>query len=237
MSPSRRTALVAGLLYLVTVATSIPALILKEPVLSDPGLIDRGGDIALAWAGMLEIVMAAACVGTAIVLLPVLRPTSPTSGIGFLSARTIEAGLVLLGVIAMLALPALDAAARTGASGDTLRAVHDGAFLLGPGLIPAANGLLLGSALYRSRLVPRVLPILAFIGAPLLIASAMATLFGAIDQVSGLAGAAALPIAVWEIGLGLWLTLRGFSAPRPPATTGPAHPAPHRRSHPPLPAG
>ena len=237
MNPSRRTALIAGLLYLLTVATSIPALILKEPVLSDPSLIDSGGAAELAWAGALEVVMAAACVGTAVVLLPVLRRTSEVAGLGFLAARTIEAGLVMLGVVAMLALPALDAAARSGAPGDALRAVHDGAFLLGPRLIPAANGLLLGVALYRSRLVPRALPVLAFAGAPLLLASAAATLFGAVDQVSGLAGAAALPIAAWEIGLGLWLTVKGFSAPRHPAAmTGPARPAPRRRPHPPRPA-
>ncbi len=80
-------------------------------------------------------------------------------------------------------------------------------------MIPAVNVLLLGSALYRARLVPRVLPLLGLIGAPLLVASAMATMFGVFGQVSALAGLAALPIAVWEIGLGLWLTIRGLRRP------------------------
>lgn len=211
MNPSRRTALLAGILYLLTVATSIPALALKEPVLTDPTLLDAGGGLALSAAAALEVVMAAACVGTAVVLYPVLRRVSEGAALGFVAARIVEAGLVMTGVIGMLSLTALPDDERTGALADVLRAVHDGAFLLGPGLIPAVNGLLLGYVLFRARLVPRVLPVLAFIGAPLLIASAGATLFGAVDQVSGVAGAAALPIAAWEIGLGLWLTFRGFS--------------------------
>ncbi|WP_223624129.1 DUF4386 domain-containing protein [Microbacterium sp. EST19A] len=210
MNPSRRTALLAGILYLLTVATSIPALALKEPVLTDPALLDAGGGPALSAAAALEVVMAVACVGTAVVLYPVLRRVSDGAALGFVAARIVEAGLVMAGVIGMLSLTALPTEERTGTLADVLRAVHDSAFLFGPGLIPAVNGLLLGYVLLRARLVPRVLPVLAFIGAPLLVTSAGATLFGAVDQVSGLAGAAALPIAAWEIGLGLWLTFRGF---------------------------
>jgi hypothetical protein len=39
-------------------------------------------------------------------------------------------------------------------------------FLLSQSLMPMVNDLLLGFLLYQSRLVPRVLPLLAFIGAP-----------------------------------------------------------------------
>ena len=61
-----------------------------------------------------------------------------------------------------------------------------GLFLLGQSLLPVVNALLLGSLMYRSRLVPRVLPLLGFIGAPLLVAADAATLFGLIDRVSAL---------------------------------------------------
>lgn len=94
--------------------------------------------------------------------------------------------------------------------GEALIGLHDWAFLIGPGLIPAVNALLLAPPLYRSRLVPRVLPMLGLVGAPLLIGSVIATLLGLVDQVSPLAGLAALPIAAWEIGLGLWLVAKGF---------------------------
>jgi hypothetical protein len=42
--------------------------------------------------------------------------------------------------------------------------------------MPGINALLLGYLLYRSGLVPRLIPVLGLIGAPLLIASAIAAL-------------------------------------------------------------
>jgi hypothetical protein len=80
------------------------------------------------------------------------------------------------------------------------------------------NGVLLGSLLYQSRLVPRWLPILGFIGAVLLVASWFAILAGLIGAVSPVAAVAALPIAVWEFSLGVYLTIWGFRAS--PITAG-----------------
>ena len=78
--------------------------------------------------------------------------------------------------------------------------------------MPAINALCLATVLYRSRLVPRIIPTIGLVGAPILLASFAATLFGALDQVSGPALLLALPIAVWEFSLGVWLTVKGFNA-------------------------
>ena len=192
---------VAGALYLVTFATSIPALALKTPFLEgateDPA--------ALRWAVVLEIVLAIACVGTAVALLPILRHRHEALAVGFVASRTVEAGLILTGVLALLALTSIS----TASASPTLVAIHDQAFLLGPGVLPAVNALLLAPVLLRARLVPRIIPIVGLIGAPLLLASAGATMFGAVDQVSAIAGAAALPIALWEGSLGVWLLVKG----------------------------
>jgi hypothetical protein len=72
------------------------------------------------------------------------------------------------------------------------------------------NALLLGSLLYQSRLVPRILPLLGFIGAPLLAISFVATLFGFWTQVSPQSGLLTIPIAVWEFSLGVYLIVKGF---------------------------
>jgi hypothetical protein len=48
--------------------------------------------------------------------------------------------------------------------------------VLSQGLIPAANALLLGTLLYQYRLVPRVLPLIGFAGAALLVVSDAGTL-------------------------------------------------------------
>ena len=76
--------------------------------------------------------------------------------------------------------------------------------------MPALNALLLGSLLYQSRLVPRVLPLLGFIGAALLLVSDVAVLFGAWDRMSAPSGLLAIPIALWEFSLGVYLIVKGF---------------------------
>jgi hypothetical protein len=76
--------------------------------------------------------------------------------------------------------------------------------------MPAVNDLLLGYLLYKSRLVPRVLPVLAFIGAPLLLVSDAAVLFGVVERVSALPAIATLPVALFEFSLGVYLTVKGF---------------------------
>ncbi|WEK12446.1 MAG: DUF4386 domain-containing protein [Candidatus Microbacterium phytovorans] len=194
----RRLARTAGILYLLTFATSIPALALKSPVLAGSTAADAA---TLARAGaLLEVVLAVACVGTAVALFPLLRRAVPALALGFVASRVLEAGLVLLGIAALLVVVTTGDPAAV--------ALHDAAFLLGPGLLPAVNALLLGTALLRTRLVPRLIPVVGLIGAPLLLVSAGATLLGVFDQVSPVAALLALPIAVWEFALGVWLTVR-----------------------------
>ena len=85
-------------------------------------------------------------------------------------------------------------------------------------------GVVSGYVMYRWRLVPRLIPTIGLIGAPLILASATGTLFGAWDQVSVLGGIGALPIAVWEFSLGVYLTAKVFRG------SGPA-PQPGARPH------
>ena len=123
--------------------------------------------------------------------------------------------MIFVGVFSLLAVVTLrQAGAGAGAlaTGQTLVGLHDWTFILGQSLIPAVNALLLGSLLYQSRLVPRILPVLGFIGAPLLVASTMATLFGVNEYGSAMSGLLALPIALWEFSLGVYLVVKGFRA-------------------------
>jgi hypothetical protein len=103
-----------------------------------------------------------------------------------------------------------------------LVAVRDWTFLLGPGLMPAFNAILLGWLLYRSRLVPRPIPLLGLIGAPLLISSAIGMMFGINDTTTVWAAVATLPIALWELALGLWMAIKGFSPDAPILSTSAA---------------
>ncbi|HNO16568.1 MAG TPA: DUF4386 domain-containing protein [Actinomycetota bacterium] len=202
MTRTRRLAFIAGALYLLTVVTSIPALALKDPVLADP---TSAGAAALQWAAALEFVLALACIGTAVALFPVLRRVDEATALGFVGSRTLEAAIIVMGVIAMLGVLV------AGPAAPALVSMHDWAFLLGPGTIPAVNALLLAPLLLRAGLVPRALPLMGLVGAPLLLAASVGTLFGIIDQVSPVGFLSALLIAAWEIGLGFWLVIKGFN--------------------------
>ena len=213
MDSMRKTALWAGALYLLTFV-SIPTLALYGPV-KEPGYIaGPGPDTGALVGGILELIVGLACIGTAVALYPVVKRQNEGVAMGFVGARVLEAATIFIGVASLWTIVTLrqdSAGADALLMGDTLVAFYDRAFLVGQSLIPAVNALLLGSLLYQSRLVPRVLPVLGFIGAAALASFHIATLFGLIGEgASVLAGIAVLPIATWELGLGVYLLVRGF---------------------------
>jgi hypothetical protein len=93
-----------------------------------------------------------------------------------------------------------------------LVSLYDRIFLLGQSFLPAINDLLLGFLLYQSRLVPRVLSRIGIVGAVLLVAGYIAVLFDLIGQRGPWAGLAALPVALFEFSLGVWLVVKGFNS-------------------------
>jgi len=212
MDSLRKTALVAGVLYLLTFV-SIPTLALYGAVRDPNYITGPGPDTPVVLGGIMEMIVALACIGTAVALYPVVKRQNEGVALGFVGTRVLEAGTIVVCVVSLLSVVSLrkaGAGADALITGQALVAFHDWVFLLGQGTIPAVNALLLGSLLYRSRLVPRVLPVLGFIGAPLLVASAMATLFDVWGQVSAMSALFALPIAVWEFSLGVYLVVKGF---------------------------
>jgi len=219
MTSLRKTALVAGGFYLLTFI-SIPALLLIHPVLSNTNyIVGSGADTRVLLGCSFDLITALAGIGTAVALFPVVKRQNEAAALGFITARVFEAAVIVIGVVSLLAVVTLrqDLAGATGTdtaslvtTGRSLVAVRDWTFLLGPGVMPGINALLLGTLLYRSRLVPRAIPLMGLIGAPLILASAAAVFFGAYDQVSTVSAIATLPIAAWELSLGIWLVVKGF---------------------------
>ncbi|MET8947221.1 DUF4386 domain-containing protein [Streptomyces sp. NPDC004542] len=218
MSKERRVALLGGIAYLITFAASIPALPLLEPVTDHADyVLGAGQDTQVVLGGVMELVTAFACVATALALYPVTRRVSRTAALGFVSSRLVEAGLILVGVVSVLSVVTLrqdlggtDAPAGLTTVAQALVDVRDWTFLFGPGIMSAINALFLGTMLYRAGLVPRSLPVLGLIGAPLMVAKCMVVAFGGMDDLSVVSLLLTLPIAAWEFGLGLWLTFKGF---------------------------
>jgi hypothetical protein len=219
MTSTRKTALVAGVFYLITFI-SIPTLTLYRPVKNHADwILGSGGHTGVLVGGLLEVIVALACIGTAVTLYPVVKRQNEGFALGFVTTRVLEAGMIFTGVISLLSLVTLrqDLGGAAGANAAALvttgashAAVYNWTFLLGQTLMPGFNALLLGSLMYRSRLVPRVIPVIGLIGAPLLIAAVFATMFAQHSTLTGLAVLPVIPVAAWELSLGVWLVVKGF---------------------------
>jgi len=212
MNSLRKTSLVAGLFYLLTFV-SIPTLSLYGAVRGENFIVGPGPDTPVLVGAVLEIIVALAGIGTAVVLYPVVKRQGQARALGFVASRTLEAAAITAGVTTLLSIVTLRQAGVGAAglvTGRALAAQYYWMFHLSQSFIPILNAVLLGSLLYQSRLVPRALPVLGFIGATLLLTVWFAVLFGLIGAVSAPAGIAGLTIAAWEFSLGVYLTFWGF---------------------------
>src|SRR6476660_3591593 len=220
MTSLRKTELVAGIFYLITFI-SIPTLALYGPVKNHRDwILSSGTNTGVPVGCFLEVIAALAGIGTAVTLYPVVKRQNEGVARGFVTARLLEAAMIFTGALSLLSMVTLkhDLGGAAGANAAALVttgashvAIYNWTMLLGQTLMPCINALLLGSLMYRSRLVPRIIPIVGLIGAPLLITAVIATLFsGTIGHVSAFAAIATLPVAAWEFSLGVWLVVKGF---------------------------
>jgi hypothetical protein len=221
LDPTRKTSLVAGILYLVTFISSIPAVMLLAPVLNNPNyIISAGADFQVISAISLDLVNALAAIGTAVAVFWVVRRQNEGFALGFVATRLVEGTTVIIGVVCILAVVTLRQTVGVGtdsaalvAVGQGLVAVRGWTFTLGPSLMPALNALLFGTLLYRSRLVPRFISIGGLIGFPLQLSAAILTIFGINNTIWQ--GIAVAPIFYWELAVGLWMAIKGFNRSAP----------------------
>jgi Domain of unknown function (DUF4386) len=224
MSLDQKRARAFGVLYLITFVTSIPALLLYEPALRHPAdyVAGAGHDKRILLGALLELLLIIANIGTAVVIVPIMRRQLEELSIGYVTARLFESTFILVGILAMVAIVTLHkeaAGANEGTVAYTLAAIKDWTFLLGPGWVVGwGNGLILGYMMYRTQLVPRPWPWLGLIGGPLLVVFGTAQMFSGNDPSNTLAtlkNLSALPEIVWELFLGVYCTLWGFRREAP----------------------
>lgn len=209
----RKISLTAGLLYLLTFV-SIPTLSLYSAVKGTNFITSSSSDTGAIIGAILEVIVALAGIGTAIVLFPILKKQNESLALGLVAARVLEAGAIFVGTACLMTIVSLHQA-NAGASAlptaHTLSTLYDRIFLQSQSFMPAINDLLLGYMLYKSRLVPRALSLIGIVGAFPLLAVYIAVMLNAVDQHGSLAGAGALLVALFELLLGLWLTFKGFN--------------------------
>jgi hypothetical protein len=213
MTSQRKVSLTAGILYLITFV-SIPTLAIYGPVKSAGYILGAGPDTLAIIGGILEIIVALAGIATAVILFKVLKKQSETLALGLVAARILESGTIFVGVAFLLTIVTLrqsGAGVDALATSHALAALYDRIFLLGQSFMPAICDMLLGFMLYKSRLVPRTLSLIGIVGGPILLVGYLAVMFGLVGQHAPLAGLSALPVALFEFSLGVWLIVKGFN--------------------------
>jgi hypothetical protein len=221
----QRTGRLFGWFFIATFITSIPARLLIIDGLDTswsettftPGALS---DTSLRVGSILEFLLIAFNIATAVVLYPLVKRLSATLALGYVTARVMESVFIAIGLVAIVALVDVNdawigtsgaEAAALEAQGNALVSLYDWAFQFGPGLVVGfGNGLLLGYLMYRSGLVPRRMAMLGLIGGPVLILSFVLILFGAFENGSGPSALMTLPEAAWELSLGIYCAWKGF---------------------------
>lgn len=223
----RKIAIAAGLLYLITHVTSIGAVMLYDPVLKQADyVLGSGADTQVILGALLDILLALAIVGTSVALYPIVKRWNEGVAIGYVGLRTLEAGVIAVGVVPLLVVVALRQGLAGGIGSDPVTFVTLGnalvsfytwTTLIGPGLICGVNTVLMAYLMYKSRLVPRFIPVLGLVGGPVIVIYTLARMFGIYEQILMWMGIAVLPIFAWEVTLALWLIAKGFRSSAAPS--------------------
>lgn len=225
MGADRKTAVVVGALFLTAMVASILGGSLVDSIVTDADLkaahTHEGGIVV---GVLLELVNCAAVVGIGVALLPVLRRYGQVSAVGYVAFRSIEAALLAVAAMVPLAILALsrDAAAGGDAGtpldslGPVLLSLREQIYGLGVVTFFCLGAALLYSVLYRSRLVPRFIPIWGLVGVVTVFALNLLDALGR-GETTGVAIVLALPIITNEVFLGLWLIFKGFDQTAPAA--------------------
>ncbi|MFI6418612.1 DUF4386 domain-containing protein [Streptomyces sp. NPDC050842] len=212
---TRRTAVVTGVLFLVTEVAAIAGLALYGPVLDGAAyVLGPGADARVRAGALCEMVLLVAVIGTGVALYPVIRRRHEALAVGYVCGRLLEAAVIAVGIVGVLAVVTLrqGPAAEATAAATALIAVHDWTFLLGPNVALGANTLILAYVMRRTGLVPAWIALLGLVGGALICLSAVAVLFGLYAQVSVPGTLAALPVFAWEVTLAVRLLTHGFQA-------------------------
>ncbi|MFC0215093.1 DUF4386 domain-containing protein [Paenibacillus chartarius] len=175
MFANQLSAKIVGVLFILAAVSSIIGLMLYDPILNGPDYLLQGsaygGQVTLG--ALMELILVVSAVGTATSMFPILRTYNETIALWHVCFRFLEAVVITVGIISVLALltlsrefaaaGALDTASFQ-AAGTSLKAIHDWTFLLGPNFMLGINTMMYSYIFYRTKLVPRFIAILGMTG-------------------------------------------------------------------------
>lgn len=223
MMINKRAAKLVGVLFILAAVSAVAGVLLYDPILNGSDYLSNGSKHAnqIIWGALMELILVVSAVGTATTMFPILRRYNETIALWHVCFRFLEAIVIMVGVISVLSLLTLSRefvaagapdAAAFQTSGTVLKAIHEWTFMLGPNFMLGINTMIYSYIFYKTKLVPRFIPILGMTGAALVFVCALLVMFGVIEQVSVWGGLLALPVAANEMILAVWLIVKGFNS-------------------------
>ncbi|MBY3618875.1 DUF4386 domain-containing protein [Acinetobacter sp. CUI P1] len=221
MMRDRRNARILGIFYILAAVTSIIAVILYGPVLSEQWqmAVANGLETKVLIGVLNDLSLIVTAVGTAVMLFPYVRHWNEHLALGYLCFRFMEAVFIAIGLVSILGLLQLSSYYDTTnlASkinfepiGLVLQAIYRWTAMLGPNFMLGINTSLYSYMLYRTGYVPKPLAIFGMVTAVMVLAAGLLQMFGIIEPYSAIKGLMALPVGVYEMSLAVWLIVKGF---------------------------
>ncbi|MBB3110093.1 hypothetical protein FHS18_002160 [Paenibacillus phyllosphaerae] len=222
MNSNQRTAKLVGVFFIVAAVTAVMGLALYDPILNGPDYLIHGAEHGnrIVLGAVMELLLVVSAIGTATTMFPILRRYNETIALWHLCFRFLEAIVITIGVVSVLSLLTLsrEFVANGAADGSVFQpagtlmlAIHDWTFMLGPLFMLGINTIMYSYIFYRTKLVPRFIPILGMTGAVSVFVCALLVMFGVIEQISTWGGILAVPVAANEMILAVWLIAKGFN--------------------------
>ena len=106
MKSERTSAYIIGALFIVAAVTAVAGLALYDPILNGPDTLTNGAEHAnqVLLGALMELLLVVSAVGTATTLFPILRRYNETIALWHVCFRFLEAVVIMIGVIGVLAL-------------------------------------------------------------------------------------------------------------------------------------
>ena len=223
MSFNKSNAKITGWLFIVAAVSSIIGLKLYDPILSDNNFIVSANNHynQIIFGAINELILVASATGTGIMLYPLLKRYNESMGIGYLSFRMLEAVFIMIGLLSILTVLSISESYVDGAITDKANAqslglsfisLHKWTFMLGPNFILSINTFIYSFVFYKTKIIPSNLARLGLLASFLIMTAAILELFGVIQQISTWGILLALPIALYEMTLAIYLITKGTKA-------------------------
>lgn len=216
MNSNRKTAITVGIFMISATVVFMIGSGLIDSVLNNPENLNHvyPNKTKLLLGMFLELIDAAFVFGIGMLMFPILKKHNEAIAIGYFGIRVMEAATLVVSILILLILmPLSNEFVATGTPvgsyyqtiGTLVINGHELAFQLAM-LVLGLGSLMFCYLLYTSKLIPRIISVIGFIGYVALIASSCLTIFGVEVGMSLF-----IPGAIFEILFPIWLIVKGFN--------------------------